>query len=147
MVQKEVAQRICSKPPNMSLLAVSVQFYAKPKIISNIPKECFWPSPKVDSAVIKITPFKQFPAVQHPQLADVGQPETQWQDDTFRMLFFKIVKAGFLHPRKQLANNLSTSLKKDKKEINLWLLKNKINPSQRAETLSIENWIYLAKSL
>jgi len=56
MVQKEVAQRICSKPPDMSLLAVSVQFYADVKIISYVSKNCFWPSPKVDSAIIKIIP-------------------------------------------------------------------------------------------
>src|SRR3989344_2057421 len=56
MIQKEVAQRICAKPPNMSLLAVSVQFYAEPKIISFVPKSCFLPAPKIDSAIIKITP-------------------------------------------------------------------------------------------
>jgi len=53
MVQKEVAQRICAKPSKMSLLAVSVQFYAKPKIISYISKKSFWPRPKVDSALLK----------------------------------------------------------------------------------------------
>jgi len=56
MVQKEVAQRICSKPPDMSLLAVSVQFYADVKIISYVSKNCFLPVPKVDSALIKIVP-------------------------------------------------------------------------------------------
>ncbi len=49
MVQKEVAQRICAKPPEMNLLAVSVQFYAKPEIISFVSKKSFWPQPKVDS--------------------------------------------------------------------------------------------------
>lgn len=55
MVQKEVAQRICASPPNMSLLAVSVQFYAQPKIIDYVSKGSFWPPPKVDSAILKIT--------------------------------------------------------------------------------------------
>lgn len=124
MVQKEVAQRICASPPNMSILAVSVQFYAKAKIISYVKKENFWPKPKVDSAIIKITP------------KIVG-------DQTSPDLFFKIVKAGFSQPRKQLGNNLSKSLKLNREQINLWLLKNKIKPSQRAETLSVDDWINL----
>ncbi len=55
MIQKEVAQRIVARPPKMSLLAVSVQFYAKPEIITFVSKKSFWPQPKVDSAIIKIT--------------------------------------------------------------------------------------------
>ncbi|MDP2637247.1 MAG: 16S rRNA (adenine(1518)-N(6)/adenine(1519)-N(6))-dimethyltransferase RsmA, partial [bacterium] len=57
MVQKEVGQRICAKPPKMSLLAVSVQFYAKPEIIAVVSKNAFWPQPKVDSAILKLTPY------------------------------------------------------------------------------------------
>jgi len=127
MVQKEVAQRICSKPPKMSLLAVSVQFYAKPEIISFVSKKSFWPQPKVDSAIIKITPIKPARTV-------------------LSGLFFKIVKAGFSQPRKQLANNLSKGLELDKERVKKWLLENKINPTQRAETLSVQNWIKLIKN-
>jgi len=58
LMQKEVAQRICTKPPRMNLLSVSVNFYANPKIISYISKNCFWPLPKVDSAIIKINNIK-----------------------------------------------------------------------------------------
>lgn len=131
MIQKEVAQRICSKPNDMSLLAVSVQFYAEPKIISYVSKNCFWPAPKVDSAIIKITPTKK-PNV---------PPD----------LFFKIVKAGFSHPRKQLVNNLTTlklqnGVKLDKYNVTNWLLKNNIKPNQRPETLSISDWINLTKT-
>ena len=128
MVQKEVAQRICAKPPDMSLLAVSVQFYAKPEIISFVSKKSFWPSPKVDSAIIRIIP-----------------KEMLWRSD-LRNLFFKVVKAGFSHPRKQLINNLSKELKMDKEKVKIWLLKNDIQPNQRAETLTVENWINLTKS-
>ena len=128
MVQKEVAQRICARPPRMNLLAVSVQFYAKPKIISYVSKKSFWPRPKVDSAIIRIVP--------KPKLAG------SFPDN----LFFKIVKAGFSQPRKQLINNLSRGLKIDKGKIRDWLLKNKIQPFQRAETLSIEGWLNLTKA-
>lgn len=133
MLQKEVAQRICASPPKMSLLSVSVQFYGKPKIHSYVSKESFWPSPKVDSAVLKITPFEK-------RGIDSG-------------LFFKIVKTGFSHPRKQLVNNLlalpfgDDNVKLNKDKIKSWLLKNNIEPKTRAEGLSVENWIDLTKSL
>jgi len=127
MVQKEVAQRICAKPPDMSILAVSVQFYAEPKIISFVSKKSFWPSPKVDSATLRIT-----------------QIHTDRKTDTHR--FFKVVRAGFSQPRKQLANNLSNGLKMDKEKVKNWILKNNIQPSQRAETLNTEDWIKLIKS-
>src|SRR5204863_3965481 len=53
-VQKEVAQRICEKPGDMSLLALSVQVYGKPRIVARIPANAFFPEPKVDSAVLSV---------------------------------------------------------------------------------------------
>jgi len=126
IIQKEVAQRTCAKVPDMSLLAVSVQFYARPEIISYISKKSFWPQPKVDSAIIKIVPYNKQLIIN-------------------RNLFFKIVKAGFSQPRKQLINNLSEKLKVDKIKIGSWLWKSNIRPDQRAETLSIKDWISLTK--
>src|SRR3989344_5344766 len=143
MVQKEVAQRICANPPNMSLLAVSVQFYAKAEIVSYVSKKCFWPSPKVDSVIIKITPQKN---------AGINAESREKKATTD--LFFNIVKAGFSQPRKQLLDNFSKALalsgveglKIDRAKIDVWLLKNNINPKQRAETLSITDWKNLTKS-
>lgn len=129
MTQKEVAQRICSKPPKMNLLAVSVQFYAKPEIISYISKKSFWPQPKVDAAIIKITPL-------------IATDNKSTDAD----LFFKIVKAGFSHPRKQIGNNLSKELELTKEQISIWLSKNNTQPSQRAENLNIKDWINLAQN-
>ena len=129
MVQKEVAQRICAKPPDMSILAVSVQFYAKPEIISFVSKKSFWPQPKVDSAIIKIKPL-------------INADKRLINAD----LFLKTVKAGFSQPRKQLINNLSKKLKIDKEKVKNWLSKNNIRPTQRAETLTIEDWLKLLKS-
>ena len=127
IIQKEVAQRICARPPKTNLLAVSIQFYAKPKIISHRSKKSFWPSPKVDSAIIKIIPHKnKF-------------------DVKLRERFSKIVKAGFSQSRKQLANNLSKRLKLNKEQVKTWLLKNNIQPHQRAETLNINGWIKLTE--
>lgn len=123
MLQKEVAQRICSKPPKMSLLSVSVQFYADTKIISYVSKNCFWPAPKIDSAIIKITPHNK--------------------NNVPTELFFEIVKAGFSQPRKQLIGNLSKVLGLERSQTEEWLIKNNIKPTQRAETLSIEDWTKL----
>jgi len=139
VVQKEIARRICPRPPklkerrrgkspNMNLLAVSVQFYAKPEIISYISKKSFWPVPKVDSAIIKITPINT-------------------NQNTNQHKFFKVVKAGFLHPRKQLINNFSEGLKIKKEKIEKWLLENRVRPEQRAESLSINDWLNLTKTL
>ncbi len=128
MVQKEVAQRICAKPPRMNLLAVSVQFYAKPEIVAYISKRSFWPQPRVDSAIIKIAPT---PA-QHPTINN--------------QLFFRVVKAGFRQPRKQLVNNLGTTLGISRVAVTTWLLQNNIQPTQRAETLTLQNWKDLSKT-
>lgn len=127
MVQKEVARRICSEPPDMSLLAVSVQFYATPKIISLVSRKSFWPMPEVDSAILEIIPRGK-------------------KDEQIIPLFFRIVKIGFSQPRKQLINNLSNGLGLDRGETETWLVKNKIKPVQRAETLSVNDWIRLSKS-
>ncbi len=156
VVQKELAQRICAEPPKMNLLAVSVQIYAKPEIIAYIPKTAFWPKPKVDAAILKITAI-----------------EKRFEKD-FMDIFFKVVKTGFSHPRKQILNNftkglapalskglvlsssslktrqslndLSKDVKLNKEKIVAWLLGNKIQPSQRAETLPINDWINLTKT-
>ena len=130
VVQKEIAQRICSRPPKMSILAVSVQFYAEPKIVGYISKKSFWPIPKVNSAIIKIVP-RQF---------RVPVPRQ------FCEQFFRIVRAGFAHTRKQLVNNLSGGLKVEKEKIKKWLLKNGVRPEQRAESLSVRDWINLTKT-
>jgi len=124
LIQKEVAQRICAKPPKMSLLAVAVQFYSQPKIISYVSKKSFWPQPKVDSAIIKIGQIKK--------------PKNINQEK-----FFRIVKAGFASPRKQLANNLSQKLNLAQREIKKALTQCHLDIQVRAENLSVEDWLEL----
>ncbi|MDD5589545.1 MAG: 16S rRNA (adenine(1518)-N(6)/adenine(1519)-N(6))-dimethyltransferase RsmA [Candidatus Portnoybacteria bacterium] len=121
MIQKEVARRICAKPPEMSLLAVSVQFHGEPKIIEYVSKGNFWPQPKVDSAILKILPHSKFSKIDRPK-------------------FFAIVRAGFSAPRKQLAPNLASKLKISRQIVEETLKKQKIDPKQRAETLNIDDW-------
>jgi len=121
MVQKEVAQRIVAKPPRMSMLAVSVQYFVEPKIISYVSKGNFFPPPDVDSAIIKLIP--------HP----ISDPVS------FQQIFFEVVRTGFSGKRKQLINNLSKKLK-NKTEIQDKLTSVGIDPQRRAETLTIGEW-------
>lgn len=130
MIQKEVAQRICAPKydQKMNILAISVQFYADAKILFYVSKENFWPAPKVDSAVIEISPKKELP--------DIDEKS-----------FFKVVKAGFANKRKQLAGNLSTNLGISKERAEEILTGIGINPKQRAEELDFEKWLKLTKLL
>lgn len=116
MVQKEVAQRITAKPPHMSILSIAVQFYAEPEIIDYVPKNSFFPMPKVDSAIIRIIPQSY-----------VGRATSHINTEKF----FTLVKTGFSSKRKMLKNNLP---KIDLEKIGL-------NPKVRAENLSIDDWM------
>ena len=127
MIQKEVAKRICAKPPRMNLLAVSVQFYAEPKIAFKVSRNSFWPSPEIDCSVIVIDRKKDIPIV------EIGS-------------FFKVAKVGFSHPRTQLLNNFSKGLRLNKDIIKKWLISSSIDPIRRAETLSIKEWLGLTKT-
>lgn len=128
MIQKEVAQRICAKPPHMNLLATSTQLLAIAKVVAYVPAEAFWPRPKVDSAIIKIIPKKSPP-------------------QKTRRAFFEVVKAGFSQPRKQLIGNLMKKLKIPKENLLKIFQKLDISEHVRAENLSLEQWISLTISL
>ena len=129
-VQKEVARRICSSPPDMSILSVSVQFYAQTRVLFDISKNSFWPQPRVDSSVIQIIPHKNITF-----------------DNNFNRLFFETVRAGFSKPRGQLLNNLSKKLKLEKNRIKDVLLLSDINPERRAETLNVKEWVDFTSKL
>lgn len=131
MVQKEVAERIVAKPGDMSILAVSVQYYAQPKYLFTVPKTAFEPVPKVDSAVIKIVISNK-------------QPVTSKEEDKS---FFRIVKIGFSAKRKTLSNNLANGLQLDKKEIEEKLITLGFSTNVRAQELSVEDWKKLTEIL
>lgn len=120
-VQTEVAERVTAQPPDMSLLAVSVQFYGRPELLFRIPPSQFYPQPEVESAVLRIKPHNQPP-------------------DVDAQTFFRVTKAGFSQPRKQLRNTLTADLSLNKAQAEAILRQSGIEPSRRAETLSIEEW-------
>jgi len=129
-VQLEVAQRIIASPGRLSLLAVSVQFYGRPSIVAHIKAGSFYPAPQVDSAVVRIEPYRQ-PAV---NVADRGQ-------------FFAIAKAGFSQKRKQLHNALAAGLARPQTEISAALERAGVDGRRRAETLTLEEWAAIARTL
>jgi 16S rRNA (adenine1518-N6/adenine1519-N6)-dimethyltransferase len=127
-VQKEVALRICARPPEMSRLALSVQVYGAPEIQASIPAGAFYPKPKVDSAVVRVEVFPE-PAITAPLL-----PE-----------FFKLIQAGFGQKRKMLRNSLAAGLGWQHAQTEALLVAAGIDPQRRAETLSLGEWAGLTR--
>jgi len=130
LVQKEVAQRICASPREMSLLSVSVQMYYQAHLEQVIKAEMFAPPPKVDSQIVQL----------------VRRPEPLFGTLDSKKLF-RIVKAGFSNRRKTLLNSLSGGLGFSKEEIAKNLQIVDIDPGTRAQELSLQEWTELAKIL
>lgn len=122
-IQKEVAERICAKPGDLSLLALSVQVYGAPHFVSKISPGAFYPAPKVDSAILRVDIFDE------PMIPSEILP-----------VFFKLIRAGFSQKRKTLRNSLSAGLHINPAEAEQMLNAAGIDPMRRAETLSIEEW-------
>jgi 16S rRNA (adenine1518-N6/adenine1519-N6)-dimethyltransferase len=129
LVQKEVAERICAKPGGMSVLSISVQAYGEPEIVDIVKAESFFPQPKVDSAILKISNIKY-------QISKTSEKD-----------FFRTVKVGFAARRKTLLNNLSAGYRVDKATILNVLKTVKLSENVRAQELSIENWEALAANI
>lgn len=131
MVQKEVADRMVAQPGSKAYgaLSVFINFYSQPEIILKAPKTVFMPQPKIDSAVIRLNIKKD--------LANIKKES-----------FFKLVKAGFSKRRKTILNALSSyGFDLDKEEIKNGLEKAGISPNERAENLSIEDFIKISEIL
>ncbi|MFO8143098.1 MAG: 16S rRNA (adenine(1518)-N(6)/adenine(1519)-N(6))-dimethyltransferase RsmA [Dehalococcoidales bacterium] len=122
MVQKEVAEAITAEPGRMSLLAISVQLYARAELVEYVPARCFYPVPEVDSALIK--------------LASYPAPALKVNEEGF----FNLVRAGFTASRKQICNSLARGLGMAKENICSRLSEAGIAKERRAETLSLEEW-------
>lgn len=137
-VQLEVARRIVAQPGDMSLLAVSVQFYGRPRIVARIKAGAFYPSPQVDSAVVRID-LDGYPVV---EVDDADSPSTGSGHG-----FFEVVRAGFAQKRKQLRNALAAELDLPASEVAQALSQAGVNPRRRAQTLSIEEWARVWREL
>ena len=123
MVQQEVARSMTAGPGAMSILSVAVQFYAQAIQVCTVPSVAFRPPPKVTSAVVKLVP-RPVPPV------PVADPAA----------FFRLVRAGFAAPRKQLRNSLSQGLGVEGRRVSELLDSLGLDGRRRAETLSLEEW-------
>ena len=117
-IQKEVAQRIVAKPPDMNLLALSIQLYAEPKIIGYISKGSFRPIPKVDSAIIKMKPKE-----------GIGVKNNE--------KVLTLAKKAFAGKRKQLKNTIGPEI----------LNKAGVKLELRPEELSLEDWLKITSKV
>ena len=129
MVQREVAERIAARPGNTSLISIMVQLYARVSVVRQVPAESFYPAPKVDSAVLKLEVYDRLPP-------EVDDPEA----------FLGFVAAGFSRRRKQIHNSLSESLWFPPRGVFDVLRNAGIEPTRRAQTLSLQEWLRLYRA-
>lgn len=130
LIQKEVAERIVARPGDMSILAVSAQVYAEVRLGQVVPAELFTPPPKVDSQVVILDMLP---------VPKVSQGEMK--------AFFRMVKAGFSAKRKKLRSSISSGLHLSKPEAERLLTAAAINPDDRAEQLSVDDWLRLTNTM
>ncbi len=122
LVQKEVAERIVAKPGQMSILALSVQYYGRPEVLQTVDRHRFWPAPKVDSAILRVEVYHQ-PAFK----AD-------------RSKLFRLIKAGFGEKRKMLRNSLAGGLNTEPALAEKLIRQAGLVESARAQELDLEAW-------
>ncbi|MCX6001858.1 MAG: 16S rRNA (adenine(1518)-N(6)/adenine(1519)-N(6))-dimethyltransferase RsmA [Chloroflexi bacterium] len=123
MMQEEVARDVTAKPGAMGFLAVSMRLFSIPKIVLRVPADCFYPAPKVDSAVVRFDMLER-PAV------EVGNVEG----------FLELVHAGFGAPRKQLHNSLAIGLRLEPAAAEEILVRAGIDSRRRPGTLTLDEW-------
>lgn len=129
MVQREVARNMAAVPGQMRLLSVAVQLYGWPRIVASVPPRAFRPPPAVSSAVVRIDVFEEPPI-------PIDSEER----------FFEVVRAGFSTPRKQIRNSLRNGLGLTGDAVSSVLGKAAIDPTRRAQTLTLEEWGALYRS-
>jgi 16S rRNA (adenine1518-N6/adenine1519-N6)-dimethyltransferase len=132
MLQKEVAERIITKEPDMTLLSLSIAYYGRAEIIRTVPSSDFWPAPAVDSAIIRIVCEREKPS-QASLIADKN--------------FFRLARVGFSAKRKMLKNNLMAGLKIEADKIDQVFVETGLDKKVRAENLSLKDWQNLVAAM
>jgi len=132
MLQKEVAERIITTAPDMTLLSLSIQYYGTPSIVKIVPSSDFWPAPAVDSAILHFSYDRPLPTLES-LAADKN--------------FFRIARVGFSAKRKMMKNNLMGGLKLSAEDVEKAFLGADIDLKTRAEDLSLEKWQRLVASI
>ena len=130
MLQKEVAESMAAPEGELGLLGVSVQVYALARKLFNVPPRAFYPPPRVTSAVVRL---------------DVRETPLIAPDERER--FFRVVRAGFSAPRKQLRNTLAQGLALPPAIVAAEIEAEGLPPGLRPQQLRIEDWLRLAARL
>ena len=128
LVQLEVARNLCAAPGDMSMASLGVQLFGKPRVARRVPPGAFIPPPKIMSAVVAIDVYDE-PAG---GVRDVSG-------------FFRVARAGFSAPRKQLRNSLSIGLSISGEDAEALLVAAGIDPKRRAESMTLDEWAGLAR--
>jgi len=123
LMQKEVAQKICASSWNESVLSLQVKIYWKAEIIKNVARDCFFPAPKVDSSILKITVFEK-PLIEKEDI----------------VVFWDIVHHLFTEKRKKISNTFSKYRQMWAKNAKIFLEQLWIDLSKRPQALSIDEW-------
>ena len=136
LVQKEVAERICAKSGDLSVLSIASQIYADCELGQFVPRELFTPPPKVDSQVVilKILEKNKLECFNDQNNTKISEKQ-----------FFRIVKAGFTARRKKILKALSANLALSKEQTIEILTQAKVSPDARAQELTIENWLEITR--
>ena len=136
LVQKEVAERICAKSGDLSILSIASQIYADCELGQFVPRELFTPPPKVDSQVVilKILEKNKLECFNEQNNTKISEKQ-----------FFRIVKAGFTARRKKILKALSANLALSKEQTIEILAQAKVSPDARAQELTIENWLEITR--
>lgn len=129
MLQREVAQNMAARPGRMSLLSLSVQLYATPRVLFTVPPTAFYPPPRVQSAVVRLDVAPSLRAA-------IGSATA----------FFEVARAGFATPRKQLRNTLAAGLALTAEEASDMLTRAGIDPTRRPQELTLEEWAALTRA-
>lgn len=130
LIQKEVAQRICAAPGQMSMLSVWAQLNFDCSLGPVVDAEQFTPPPKVDSQVVVMKKLTE------PIFKEENKESLQ-----------RVIKAGFASKRKTILNCLSAGLQKPKTEVAQILNTLSINQNTRAQELNLETWLTLSKNI
>lgn len=136
LVQKEVAERICAKSGDLSILSIASQIYADCELGQFVPRELFTPPPKVDSQVVILKILEKNKLELFNEKNNLKISEKQ---------FFRIVKAGFTARRKKILKALSANLALSKEQTIKILTQAKVSPDARAQELTIEDWLEITR--
>jgi 16S rRNA (adenine1518-N6/adenine1519-N6)-dimethyltransferase len=130
MLQREVAESMTAPAGDMGLLAVAVQVYAEARRLFNVPPRAFYPPPKVTSTVLRLD-MRPRPLVPHGEIDR----------------FFRVVRAGFSAPRKQLRNTLANGLAIPTDAATAAIEAAHLDGSLRPALLSIDDWLRLSRAV